>query len=145
MAAPLVVDSREALAALAARRPGSPADPAPKVRFALPQLSGEENERLGRRCNRLLVACGCETGAATAIAAAGIYAVAASQLVWGEAYTPWEHIGLGALAFFFCGLAGKLIGLGISRYRLRNLLRHLLRQTAGPDPTDRPDRPETRP
>lgn len=129
MAAPRIIDSREALAALATRWPGSPADPAPRVRFALPQLSGEENERLGRRCNRLLVACGCGAGAATAIAAAGIYAVAASQLVWGDAYTPWEHIGWGAMAFFFCGLAGKLIGLGISRYRLRSLLQHLLRQT----------------
>lgn len=117
------------MAALVAQAPGSQANPAQKVCFALPHLTSGENERLSAQCNRLLIACGCGAGAAMAIAAAGVYAMTATQSVWGDDYAIWEHVGLGATAFFFFGLIGKLIGLGISRYRLRGLLQRLLRQT----------------
>ncbi|TCS73848.1 hypothetical protein EDC61_10170 [Sulfuritortus calidifontis] len=140
-----LIDSREALAALVAQPPGSQGNPLSKVRFALSHLPDEENDRLSKQCNRLIIACGCGAGAATAIAAAGVYAAVATHSDWGAEYSPWAHLVLGAAAFFFCGLTGKLIGLAISRHRLRKLLLQALDQTEKYAPAALSDVPTAHP
>ena len=116
------LDSREAVDRVLAERVHLRVFP-PRLSVASNALSEEGTRAWQARIDRLLEECGCGIGAAVALAAMGTY------LVWVLTSGAPASIGatiLRSLGVLFLGAtAGKLVGIGWARFKLRRALLRL--------------------
>lgn len=114
-----------------------------RTRFVLdmPDLApGASTEALERRLNRLANACGCPEGALCGLVGA------LGSVLWAcSVDTSWDverlaRVAGAAVAFGLAGVVlGKLLGMGLARFRLRRLIASLSRTSEAIHPgADRP-------
>ena len=119
----VVTRPTELKALVSGRRPG----PRPsRLVLELPGVEGPEKAKLERRLSRYYFACGCEVAAvATFLALVGL---AVTTFRTGLAGVTWRGALLGAAIVLAAAGAGKAVGLGYARWRLRHAVADLERR-----------------
>lgn len=91
----------------------------------LPEFGKEENERIGRQMGRLYNECGCGVGGFF------MFLGLVSMVVWvltSPGSLGWGMVGSGFLVVVGCAFVGKVIGIGMYRWRLSVLVDGVLEE-----------------
>ena len=90
------------------------------VEVRLPGLGPVERDRSARAIRKLFNDCGCVVSTVAMVATAVVLAVAGAGADWS-----WWRIGVATLVCLAAAIAGKVLALAASGWRLRIRLRHL--------------------
>ena len=93
--------------------------------LAVDELSADEQMSIQARLNRYASACGCGAAAGASLVVTGFYMALAPWSANASAMDWSKTLLVAVTLFFLSGAAGKMAGMGYSRWQLRRTLQDL--------------------